>query len=122
MSTTTIGTTTHREALRAAFRALRAQGYKARMNFACCSSCGWAELSGDDDQEVALVFWNRQADGAFDEYGDLRDGSLHLQWSGDAGVILAALRTQGLDAAWAGSEYDAIEVKDTPVSDDGGDE
>lgn len=109
MLTTTA--TSHREALRAAFKALRAQGYKARMNFACCSSCGWAELGEGD-----LVFWNRQADARdFDEYGDVV-GSLHLQWSGDAEAILAALRAQGLDAAWEGSEYDAIEVKDTPVA------
>lgn len=85
---------TDRDKIKAAFRGLRREdGYVARVNFMCCSSCGWAEIGLSKKGADRCVFWNRQANDAFDGNGDLVD-SLFLQWAGDGRLIARRLREQ----------------------------
>lgn len=96
--------TTTREKIAAAFRQIRKEGGVARMNFMCCSSCGWAELAEKygEDSDRTMVFWNQQADDAFYTdrgwgsvgslyAGDLKYG-LCLQWQGDKEQIAKAFK------------------------------
>lgn len=82
---------TDRQMVREAFAELRRQGYTAKMNFSCCSSCAWYELSEAGKADKA-VFFNRQSNDAFDGPTLVRD--LYLQWDGDHKVIAKALRAQ----------------------------
>ena len=106
-----------RDQLAEAFKAIRKSGGVARMNFMCCSSCAWAELStvlekrGLDEDTATVVFWNQQADDAFvkesrgsrrwgywtqpGNVGDLRH-ALYLQWQGDKDLIAKSLKDAGL--------------------------
>lgn len=101
---------TDRELLRDAFCLLRRRGWTARMNFACCSTCGHYELS--TDKKMPFTFFNRQANNAFDHEDLILDG-LYLQWSesdNNAYAIVECLEEVGLEAEWDGHEYSAVLV------------
>jgi hypothetical protein len=88
-----------RDVLREAFKELRKHGYTARMNFSCCQSCAWYELSkaGKDEK---VVFWHNQDNQSFDRWGNLRCG-LYLAWSGDQVEIARLLGSQFLNTRLA---------------------
>lgn len=106
----TSATTTVRHQLGVAFRALRAQGYAARMNFSCCGSCGHYELAEQarNRKLKGYVFWHSQSNDAF-KGEDLRH-ALWLGWSGSAAVIVEAMRAAGLHVEHDGTEAQCIQV------------
>jgi hypothetical protein len=118
-TTTTTDNRTDRDRLADAFKALRRQGYLARANFSCCGSCGSYELGERLAARPALngyVFWNRQSNDAFKQRGrrgldENLHSTLYLAWSGDAAVLVAALRAEGLTVEHDGTEARCIEVK-----------
>lgn len=115
--------TSHRAAIRTAFRRLRSHGAFARMNFECCSSCAWYQVGHEpSNSNRTVVFYNQQSDNAF--YSNHRRGRartdtlqrpLYLQWHGDAQQIIDALRAEGLDVEWEGTTTKAIMVRPTPL-------
>lgn len=84
-----------------AFRKLRRDGYFARMNFLCCSSCGWNAIP--DDKVNQAVFYNCQSADSLKETGEV-----YLQWSGDGEHIAKRLKETGLQVIWDGNEKSAI--------------
>lgn len=103
---------TDREKIRAAFRELEENGISARGDFACCGSCGHAELGQENNQ---YVFWHAQEEdrvwGGY-RYGELVE-TLHIQFS-DGGTARDTTRTlveHGLNASWNGDEGRCIEVQ-----------
>lgn len=114
-----------------AFAQLRRKGYIARMNFMCCSSCGWYEIGGsslsghqrsDIDPVQKAVFYNKQAEERAFRPGPFWNGrkapksrmlqeDLYLQWFGNADEILMALKANGLNADWEGSPGHGIVIK-----------
>lgn len=120
--------TTHREAIRKAFRVISRCGIRTRMSFSCCSSCGHYELAAKGYEK--FVFWNRQSDASFKydrdrwsrskgERTEELEDSLYLQWEGelsDAELIVTALRDAGLSVEWKGTIGDCIEVLPAPVA------
>jgi len=94
-------TTTSKELINKAFRALRKEGYFARQNFWCCSGCGWAAMT--DTQAKNAVFYHRQDTTQYN-----RTGQLYLTWSGDGARIVAILKEAGLAVEWNGSESKRI--------------
>jgi hypothetical protein len=99
----------------AAFKTLRKQGYTARQNFSCCSSCAWSELN-DQGKDEKVVFYNRQSGAALRGTGSFRfrrrgPQYLYLNWSGDANVICEALEAQGLTVVRPESEVESIAVE-----------
>lgn len=119
---------TVKERINAAFKAMRKHGIVARMNYQCCSSCGWAALEIDypkfDDDNDTAVFYHRQDAESFDERGNLRTGKywnshnelvertidLYLAWMGDGETIVHFLQAQGLTVKWDGSSNTRIAV------------
>jgi hypothetical protein len=84
--------------LRKAFAALRKAGYIARMNFSCCGTCGWYDLSlvakdkcRQGKEPKGTVFYHRQAGDRLD-----RTGKTDLQWEGDQHEICRILRANGV--------------------------
>jgi len=92
---------THKEAIRAAFTALRKQGYVTRMNFMCCGGCACAAIGdlvterGGDPDTAKAVYYHRQDAEAFDHRGNLKHG-MYFGWQGDAAEITRALEAEGL--------------------------
>lgn len=131
---------TARTALVMAFRALRRQGYIARMNHLCCSSCAGYSIGTAAEERVAAgraaptgaVYWHRQDEAGYRESGKMyvRFGGIHTERFGllgkkDAEVaadILAALRDvaasasasglSGVTVEWCGDTGRCIEVLD----------
>lgn len=81
-----------REKIRQAFRELRSQGYIARMNFLCCSSCAWYEITeGKNEDEISkVVFFHQQDNESF--RGDMLARTLHLRWAGKKKEIKKVLK------------------------------
>ena len=109
---------TDRENIKRAFRKLRKQGYIARMNFMCCSSCAWYEIGGyalagirkeELPEPEKVVFFNKQSNDSFDNKGNLKY-SLCLQWAGDPSEIMVALKGEGLLVEHNGDESQTIFV------------
>jgi hypothetical protein len=104
--------------LTAAFKTLRKQGYTARQNFSCCSSCAWYEL-GEQGKDEKVVFYNRQSgaalrgSGSWRARGPRRRGPqyLYLNWAGDVNAICEALEAQGLTVVRPETEVEAIAVE-----------
>jgi len=100
----------------AAFKTLRKQGYTARQNFSCCSSCAWYEL-GEQGKNEKVVFYNRQSGAALRDSGRRRGPRsrgpqyLYLNWSGDVNAICSALEAQGLTIVRPETEVEAIAVE-----------
>ena len=75
-----------RERVRAAFKELRNLGFFARMNWWCCSSCGWADIP--EERADNVVFFNKQAGEAFGgRFNCELKRDLYLQWAGNAEAI-----------------------------------
>lgn len=90
--------------LNKAFRALRKAGYFARQNWACCQSCGWAEIP--DGRGDKAVFYHAQ------DNDDKRAGKpFHMAWSGDGHEICRILNANGVKTSWNGSEGQRIMVE-----------
>lgn len=118
-----------KERVRDAFKALRKEGFVARMNYSCCGSCGWAQVEQDYSfltgvAEPNVVFYHRQDADCFDKKGNLvtykhwnvenelvnKTASLYLAWSGDGAMIVDALETEGLEVDWNGNDNRRIAV------------
>jgi ferredoxin len=92
-----------RQAIKAAYRALRKRGYFCRSCFWCCSSCAVAAIpEGRGDK---FVFYHRQDAGDIDECG-----GCYLGWAGDGAEIAAAMRQAGLAVEWDGDQHARIWV------------
>ena len=90
----------------------------ARMNFACCQTCGVAEISGesDEDDDKGYVFFHEQ-----DTEGAVESGDLYLAFGsftqsekknlsvGD--TIVRSLRRAGLSVVWARNTKSRIMVR-----------
>lgn len=103
-----------------AFAALERRGVVARQNFACCQTCGHAEIgdeieSGTAEEPVrGYAFFHRQdtesaaaGEGLYLAYGAVMPGPASpAEWNRAAtevaGEVVTALRAEGLDAAWNG--------------------
>lgn len=94
-----------RDRLKDAFKVLRLTfGYRTRVNFSCCGSCGHYELAGMTPPRP-YVFWNVQADDAFN-HGLYLERVLYLGWGTptlselkcDPALVVRVLRDHGLDA------------------------
>ncbi len=97
-----------RQRVATAFHELEVNGISARMDFACCGSCGHAELGEVNNQ---YVFWHAQEeDRAWD--GDTLAETLHVQFSDPetAADAVTTLNEHGLWAGWTGDEGRCIEV------------
>ena len=106
-----------------AFAALERSGVVARQNFACCQTCGHAEI-GDEIAEaqekadvVGYTFYHMQdteraaeGGGLYLSYGALEQTESALQKVGRS--IVEALRKEGLKAEWDGDPKKRIEIRD----------
>lgn len=86
-----------------AFAALREMGFFAKANHTCCQSCGTAEIP--EDKKNAYVFYHMQDTDYLKE-----DGICYLAWGGCGQTICSALREEGLEVDWDGSEHTRIKV------------
>ena len=86
-----------------AFAALRQQGFFAKAHHTCCQSCGLSEIP--EDKENAYVFYHMQDADYLKE-----DGICYLAWGGCGQTICSALREEGLEVDWDGSEHTRIKV------------
>lgn len=93
----------HRSDVALAFKNLRAAGWTARMNFRCCSSCGWYEIG----ENANALFFHSQDNESFDAQGYLVD-DLYLAWRGDAAQAVEILRSAGLHVSHDGDESKRI--------------
>lgn len=135
--TTTLTSQTDKAKVTAAFKALRRRGFIARQNYKCCGSCaGYAlaervkeDVLNGGELPVNGVYYHQQDNDAFGRDGNLTS-TLYLRHGIDVildpdlkppleyvsnpestGVIVEALRKQGLDAEWTGDMGRCIEVK-----------
>ncbi|MFJ9571695.1 hypothetical protein [Streptomyces bacillaris] len=78
------------------FRRLEKIGYIAEPDFSYTNSSGWQDIHERSRGDVKAIFWNSQSHtDCFDTEGTLID-DMPMQWSGDPGEILTALRETGL--------------------------
>lgn len=113
----TCGGETDPERLTRAFLILEASGVTARENFACCRSCGQAEIgaAGSADARGFVYFHAQCTDAAACDHG------LTLLYGGFDGTpettisigrdVVTALEAVGLPTSWDGSPSRGIEVK-----------
>ena len=104
--------------LDAAFAALEDAGIVARQDFACCGSCGFAEIGdeiGDPTTADGFVFYHRQdtehavdGNGLFLAYGAMAPGDAATAAVGRR--VVDALAASGLSPAWDGSVDTRIRV------------
>ncbi|MFE0419527.1 DUF6891 domain-containing protein [Streptomyces tendae] len=107
--------TTDPDRLTRVFRALDAAGVTARENFACCRSCGTAEIGAEREGARGFVFFHRQSTEAAAEghglmlhYGGF-DGSPETTTAVGHEVV-AAFAGSGLPTEWDGDPGRAIAV------------
>lgn len=104
------------ERVAAAFAELEADGVTARMDFACCQTCGHAEIGEErGDGAWGYTFFHQQDSEALAE----PDAALHLAFGVYGGSaddqpvgqrVVAALRHQGLPVEWDGTPDQRIRV------------
>lgn len=95
---------TDRERVNRALRNLRNGGFFTRIAWRRAYDDAWDEARSHEN----VVFYRKEGDvESFDENGRLK-GVLYLQWNGDVRKIIRALRSQGLNVDWNGSEKDCI--------------
>jgi hypothetical protein len=87
------------------FRALRQLGYYAKQDFACCLTCGWAEVP---EGEEKVVFYHHQDSDAFKKGILVRP--LYLAWQGNANEIYNAITSNNLEYEHDGSENKRIAI------------
>jgi hypothetical protein len=108
--------TTDADRLTAAFRRLSAAGIVAREDFACCQSCGLAELGGevvDGETPRGYAFYHHQ-----DATDAATDGGLYIAFgrfeqppTAEIGREVAdALADQGLAVSWDGDPTTRIQL------------
>jgi hypothetical protein len=103
---------TFRQRLSNGFRQLRSRGFAARQNFACCNTCGHAEM--EDGGHANYVFYHAQeADSLKDLEQEGRSPRVWLNWSGDAIEICRTFQRVGLLVEWNGDEDLKILVQET---------
>lgn len=108
--------TTDCDRIESAFRDLSADGIVARENFACCRNCGTTEIwdeAGPEDH--GFVFYHMQ-----DTESAAAGGGLYLSYGSRTGergdteaighVVVATLRSHGLETDWNGSAESRIAV------------
>lgn len=112
-------------ALNHAFADLRAQGFLARQNFSCCSSCGGydmatkAERLKDQGKEVkGCVFYHAQDEESREKGRNfyVSFGNLNTDKHGVIGIdseevgqaVLDTLIKYGINATWSGKETDRV--------------
>jgi hypothetical protein len=103
--------TTLSEQLTEAFAALRKDGYYARKNFWCCTTCGcyaMNERMQSHPSKKGYVFYHAQ------DVVDVKKGSAYLAWDGDATTIINTLKASGIDVTWNGDEHMKIQVQGPP--------
>jgi hypothetical protein len=94
-----------------AFRSLRGKGIRAKANFMCCMGCATdaMDLSG----KRGGVYWHRQAEESFKEYGSLYIGFFTENGKGSLEIgkdLNAALKARGLDVEWDGTSDTKVAV------------
>ena len=89
--------------LRKAFRALRKNGYFARMNFWCCQTCGWSEVP--DEKSDKVVFFHNQDNDTL-KY----NGYTYLDWGGDGNELKTILEAHDIGVEWDGSNVTRIKA------------
>ncbi|MFB7911004.1 hypothetical protein ACFC1T_31665 [Kitasatospora sp. NPDC056076] len=105
------------ERLARAFAALEAGGITAREDFACCRSCGEAEIgaAGVPEARGFVYFHSQCTESAAAGRGlSLLYGGFDGSAATTAAVgreVVAALAAVGLPAVWSGDPSDAIEVR-----------
>ncbi|MGA5763454.1 DUF6891 domain-containing protein [Nonomuraea bangladeshensis] len=104
------------ERLTQAFTALAAAGITAKENFACCSSCGRAEVgdAGSPDARGYVFFHSQCTDAAAAGHGlTLLYGGFDGSPATTAAIgreVVAALEQSGLTTEWNGDPEQAITV------------
>ena len=107
---------TDNDRLTRAFRELEAAGIVARENFACCRTCGMAEIGAEvtkGQTARSFVFYHAQGaeHGANGQGVTLYYGPLDGSDATPTGVeVVAALTDQGLAPRWSGSGGQGIHV------------
>ena len=91
-----------RDKISAAFRELRKDGYLARMNFMCCSTCGWAAL---EEASNKVVFFHNQDNDRLKE-----TGKTFLSWSGNGKKLVKVLKKHKLKPIWDGENTTRISI------------
>lgn len=110
--------TTDPERLTTAFAALDDAGVTAREYFACCRSCGLAEIhsAGSPDARGFVFFHTQAAEALADGHGTaLYYGGFECTPEESAAIgreVVAALTEAGLDTEWDGSPDRAIHIVD----------
>jgi hypothetical protein len=117
-----------RKKLIQAFKALRKQGFIARADYLCCSSCaGYAiaeKVSKMTKEKVAkvkgCVFWHHQDEQNFWSnghlylaYGELNStthGKVGLPTKEEGMIVVKELENQGLKVEWDGDSNSRIKV------------
>ena len=94
---------TGRRRLSAAFKTLRSKGWFARMNFECCTTCGWAVADKTGKENV--VFFHSQSNDRLEE-----NGQCYLHWQGDAKTLITVLERHGIKTTWDEDENTAIMI------------
>jgi hypothetical protein len=102
-----------RARVRHAFRTLTKRGWFARMNFACCTTCGFAEAP----MGKPIVFYHHQNEAVAWNKGMLSDDGLYLAHDAQSEVtgavtdeILQAFKNVGLGVDWDGSMSKKIHI------------
>ncbi|MFJ5233588.1 DUF6891 domain-containing protein [Kitasatospora sp. NPDC088391] len=103
------------ERLARAFAALEEAGLTARENFACCRSCGNAEIGAENEDARGFVYFHQQSTGAV-----ASGGTLMLYYGGFDGSeettaavgheVVRALAAAELTTHWEGDPAQAIRV------------
>lgn len=114
-------TVTDCDRLDAAFQLMEEQGVVARQNFACCQTCGHAEIGDEITTTQALrkvvgyTFFHMQdtdraveGGGLFLAYGSVTDTEEHTLAVGNA--VVACLRQAGLQPTWDSDTAKRIHV------------
>ena len=91
------------------FKSFRANGFKARQNFTCCQSCGWAEMEDIAGDNENIVFYHNQDNDAFGSDGYL-EGTIYLAWNGDGSKIKQIAEDFGYTVDWDGTEGKRIGI------------
>lgn len=108
--------TTDRDKIAVAFKNLRKQGIAARMNFACCGTCGHYEMAEKHGSMGPYVFYHQQEAARFDG-NQLPEDGIYLQWDGGrmgweaAERIVATLNGAGLRVSLPKDESECIRVR-----------
>lgn len=98
-------------------------GFLAKFNWACCQSCGWADLHKycqdheiEFDEKNIIFCHNPDCERAFGLNRDLQLKSkmidtLWIAWSGDGHEIKRALESRGFQVEWDGTEETRMQIK-----------